>query len=246
MNTFLYIAEGCARPIVTRGELVERGLFAVVGRGFQVKQLGGGRCMVADGRALASEMVEESEKQTWGKWGDGITFGRWNGVEVQPEGLRREWVPWRTVPVPMGREGSGDAWEIPVLTELAAEGVGARTFLPVEMMFAEGGWSAVVEKRYARLESLLQRFWWGVMVSNRVAEGMPDGMLPLMLEEQAEIVREALGLVYRIAGPEIGAMRLLTPDSMQHALCAMMDLKRTGEALMARSARLRELEVVES
>ena len=143
MNGFLYIIENCRNAVITRGELVERGLFAVVGRGFNVRQLDGGRCMVADGRTRVAEMVEDPARQSWAKWGDGITFGRWIGADPSPESLRRARVPWHTVSVPMGHDESGDAWEVPVLTALAGEGVSARFLLPVEMLYAEGAWTEI-------------------------------------------------------------------------------------------------------
>lgn len=234
MSVFFYRAKGFPGAIPSREWLIERGLFDVLGRGFRAVQcpregdalLCSRDTTMHEVTAALSELGDDAW-QPWGAAGD-IRFA-WFKDERRPspERLarhREETFRWQTSGAVLG---DFNFWNIPVLKS----GVAERVVLPLVMRWnaADGEWCESVATRYARLTSIADRCFAGMLrdIGIRVeAESLP------LADDQATLAREALGMLYRVGPQEISALELLTDANLGVVLAIALNAETVAAEIV--------------
>lgn len=217
----------------TRRELVTLGLFSLVERGYRsFETRAEGHRIVSHGTIPEAALAGPFE---WRKWSADVSFAVIGEQAPTPYSLRRTVARWQTAPVPMG---DGNDWEVPVLA-----GLGPTLGLPLVMMHDAGEWNAVVRERYERTSRLYARLFQSFLMAGFAGCVPPPDFLPLTLAEQATLVSDAMGLVYRVTEPEVTALGLLTTEALEEAMRVIVDSDRLATALSECANELASAEV---
>lgn len=235
-GTFFYRAKGFPGAIPSREWLIERGLFDVLGRGFRAVQcpregdalLCSRDTTMHEVTAALSELGDDAW-QPWDAAGD-IRFA-WFKDERRPSPDRllrsslERIFPWKTKPLVMG---DGHCWDIPVLRD----GPDTDAVLPLVMRWnaSDSKFCPAHSNRHAALADLLRRATEHQLAALGLTSGADTG---ITMEEQSEIIREALCLIYRVSGPEIGALGLLDSLNIAEALAITINAEAMAEWVVA-------------
>lgn len=234
MSTFFYRATGFPAAIPSREWLIERGLFDVLGRGYRVVQdpRAGGVLLCARDTTMreVTEALSDLTDDAWIPWdATGEIRFAWFRDERRPSPerllrTREETFRWETGALVLGDFNS---WNVPVLKS----GIAERVVLPLVMRWnaADGEWSAEVAARYAGLVSTVERCFSGMLRDIGIvveAEALP------LIEDQAAVAREALGLLYRVGPQEIAALELLTDGNLGSVLAIALNAERVASEIV--------------
>lgn len=221
MSSFLYLIDAAtySGAIPSKEHLMRIGLFEVLGRGYQALQLADGNCLLASSVAGAVIMRHDPANQTWRDRSNcpGVKIGWWNDERRPTErGLARpdSELPKRfdTRIVEMGIDAA--PWRVPVLKR----GVQEEVTLPYLMQWNAGllRWDETIAARHCSLQSLVER--QTAQTLRDIGCAVESDAEPMFPADQARMIREALGLVYRVAESEIDALELLSERAVIDAI----------------------------
>ena len=186
-----------------------------------------------NGIVVSSEGVEcyyREAGQHWQQFG-GVWIGFDESNKPKPEDLLRS-DSYSSWPVNMGDQR---AWNIPVLRVLETGSI-----LPdqqIMILNEDGKFTAAIKKEFLEFGERIGKIWEELAERFQLYADEDNGRFSftINIEQDSEIICEALSFNYRISREEISLLELLTSDSIQRSFQAMFDLPSANHILKKNS-----------